>query len=112
VDGRRQRDVLDVGVGARLELIGDDSAPRDRLERHGADEARGGRGHDGHYFVAALLKTAGNLDGLISADSAGDAEGYQHFRLRIANCGLAGQSAFGNLTSPISIFSTAFVTTS
>ena len=31
VDGRRQGDVLDVGVRARLELIGDDAALRDRF---------------------------------------------------------------------------------
>ena len=36
----RERDVLDVGVGARRELIGDDRPPRDRLERERADEAR------------------------------------------------------------------------
>ena len=37
-DVGRERDVLDRGVGAARELIGDDGAPRDRLERHLADE--------------------------------------------------------------------------
>ena len=40
VDRRRERDVLDVGVRARLELIGDDAPARDRLERDRADEPR------------------------------------------------------------------------
>ena len=43
IDRRGERDVLDVGVGAGLELIGDDPAPRDRLERDRADEAGGRR---------------------------------------------------------------------
>ena len=39
IDRRGERDVLDVGVRAGLELIGDDVAPGDRLERERADEA-------------------------------------------------------------------------
>ena len=35
----RERDVLDVGVRARLELVGDHPAARDRLERDRPDEA-------------------------------------------------------------------------
>ena len=38
VDVGRQRDVLDVGVRAARELVGDHPAPRDRLEGHLADE--------------------------------------------------------------------------
>jgi hypothetical protein len=30
-------------------------------------------GHDGHDFVAALLQSSRNLDGLVSADAAADA---------------------------------------
>ena len=79
IDRRRERDVLDVGVGARLELVGDDAPPGDRLERDRADEPRGGGRHDGDDFVAALLQPARDLDRLVGADAAGDAERDQHW---------------------------------
>ncbi len=78
VDRRRERDVLDVGIGAGLELVGDDPPARDRLEGHRANEARRGRGHDSHDLVAALLQSARDLDRLIGADAAGDPQGNQH----------------------------------
>ena len=65
--------MLDVGVRAGLELIGDDPAARDRLEGDRADEARRRRGHDGDDLVAALLQPARDLDGLVGADAAGHA---------------------------------------
>ena len=68
--------------GAGLELIGDDAAARDRFERDRADEPRRGVRHHGHDLVAALLQPARDLDGLVGADAAGDAERDQH-----ATCG-------------------------
>ena len=82
IDRRRERDVLDVGVHPRLELIGDDAAARDRLERDRADKARRRVRHHGDDLVAALLQPARDLDGLVGADAAGDAERDQsHNRL-------------------------------
>ena len=70
----RQRDVLDVGVRAARELIGDDRPPRDRLEGHLADELPRRPRHDRGDVVAALLQPARDFDGLVGADAAGDAE--------------------------------------
>ena len=78
IDRRRERDVLDVGVGARLELIGDDPAAGDRLERDGPTNRVAERGHDRDDVVAALLQTARDLDRLVGADAAGHAERDQH----------------------------------
>ena len=58
-------------------LIGDHAAPGDRLEGDLADELRRRPGHEGDDLVVALLQLARDLDGLVGADSAGDAEGYQ-----------------------------------
>ena len=70
IDGRGERDVLDVGVGARLPLIGDHLAARDRLERERPDEAAGRARHDGDDVVALLLQAARDLDRLVGADAA------------------------------------------
>ena len=77
-DVGRQRDVLDVGVGAARELVGDHRPPRDRLERHLADELPRRPRHDRDDVVTALLQPARDLDGLVGADSAGDAERDEH----------------------------------
>ena len=74
-DARGQRDVLDVRVGAARELIGDHAAPGDRLERHFPDESAGGARQDRRDVVAALLQLTRDLDRLVGADAAGDAEG-------------------------------------
>ena len=58
----------------RRELVGDDAAPGDRLERHLADEAARRPRHDRGDVVAALLQPARDLDRLVGADAAGDAE--------------------------------------
>ena len=70
VDGRGQRDVLDVGVGAGRPLARDDRVPRDGLERHRPDEAPGIARHHGDDVVPALLQAARHLDGLVGADAA------------------------------------------
>ena len=74
---RRERDVLDVGICALGELIGDHAPVCDRLEGDGADEAPGRAGHDRRHVVAALLQSASDLDGLVGADAAAYAEGDQ-----------------------------------
>ena len=56
-------------------LVGDHAAPRDRLERQRADEPPRRARHDRDDVVAALLQPARDLDGLVGADAAGDAEG-------------------------------------
>ena len=71
--------MLDVGVGAGRELVGDDAPARDRLEGERPDEPRGRLRHDGDDVVAALLQAARDLDGLVGADAAGHAEGDQHW---------------------------------
>jgi hypothetical protein len=48
--------------------------PRDRLKREGPDEPPGRPGHHRPDVVPALLKEAGDLDGLIGADAAAHAE--------------------------------------
>ena len=83
----RERDVLDVGVGAARVLIGDDRPAGDRLERDFADEPPGRSGHDRRDLVAALLQPACDLDGLIRADPAGNAERNQgHGGLSYQQC--------------------------
>ena len=74
IDVRRQRNVFDIGVSARLPLVGDDGAARDRLEREWADETAGRSRHHRHHLVAVLLQAAGNFDRLVGADPAGHAE--------------------------------------
>ncbi len=69
-----ERDVLDVGVGAARELVGDHPPPGDRLERHLADEPPRGARHDGGHLVAALLQLAHDLDRLVGADAAAYAQ--------------------------------------
>ena len=71
--------MLDIRVRARFELIGDDPASGDGLERDGSDKPRGRRRHHGDHLVAALLQAACDLDGLVRADAAGDAEGDEHY---------------------------------
>ena len=71
------RDVLDVGVHPRLPLRRDHRTPRDRLERHRADEPRRRPRHHGDDVVPALLQPAAHLDRLVGADAAGHAEGDQ-----------------------------------
>ncbi len=78
IDRRGQRDVLDVGVGARLELVGDDAPARDGFERDRPHEARRRRRHDGDDIVTAGLQTARDFDRLVGADAAGNAERDQH----------------------------------
>ena len=86
IDRRGERDVLDVGVGARLELIGDDAAARDRLERDGPDELRRRVRHHGDHVVPALLEPAHDLDRLVRPNPAGHAERDQcHCVTRLAN---------------------------
>ena len=52
----------------------------------GADEARRRVRHDGDDLVAALLQPARDLDRLVGADAAGDAERDQsHTELVIGN---------------------------
>ena len=62
-------------LAPRRELIGDHRPPRDRLERHRPDEPRRRARHDRRDVVAALLQPARDLDRLVGADAAGDAEG-------------------------------------
>ena len=78
IDRRRDRDVLDVGIGARLELIRDHAPFCDRLECDGTDKSRRRRGHHRDDLVAALLQAARDLDRLVGADAAGHSEGNQH----------------------------------
>jgi hypothetical protein len=66
--------VLDVGVRAGLELIGDDAALGDRFEGNRPDELRRRVRHDRDDVVAALLKPSRDFDGLVRADAPGDAE--------------------------------------
>ena len=73
INRRRDGDVLDVGVRARRELIGDDLAARDRLEGDRAHETRGRVRHDGDDLVAVLLQAARNFDGLVGPDTAANA---------------------------------------
>ena len=73
IDRRRERDVLDIGIHAGLELIGDDAPARDCLEGDRPDEPGRRRRHDGDDLVAALLQPARDLHGLVGADAAGDA---------------------------------------
>ena len=73
--------MLDVGVHPRIELIGDDAAARDRLERDRADKARRRVRHDGDDLVAALLQPARDLDGLVRPDAAGHAQRDQHHQI-------------------------------
>ena len=70
VDGRGQRDVLDVGVGAGGPLARDHRVARDRLEGQRPDEPPGVARHDGDDVVPALLQAARDLDGLVGADAA------------------------------------------
>ena len=73
-DVRGDGDVLDVGVGARRPLAGDDAPARDGLEGHLADEPPGVARHQRDDVVPALLQTTSDLDGLVGPDAAGDAE--------------------------------------
>src|SRR5262249_56726612 len=66
--------MLDVGVGAGLELIGDHPATRDGLERDRTDKARRRVRHHRDDLVSALLQPARNLDSLVGADAASYAE--------------------------------------
>jgi hypothetical protein len=74
IDGRSQGNVLDVGIRARLPLIGDDLAAGDGLEGQRADEPGGGLRHDGDHVVAVLLQAARDLDGLVGPDAARNAQ--------------------------------------
>jgi hypothetical protein len=77
VNRRGQRDVRDVGVGARLELVGDHAAPRDCLERQRPYEAGCRLGHDGHDLVPGLLQSPRDLDRLVRANPARYAESHE-----------------------------------
>src|SRR5690606_29515827 len=74
VDTVGDGDVLDVGVGAPTELRREHGPPRERLEGQRPDETRRRARHHGDDIVAALLQPAADLDGLVGADPAGDAE--------------------------------------
>ena len=74
VHRRRERDVLDVGVHAGRELARDDRLAGDGLERQRPDEAAGGSRHHRLHAMSALLQQAGDLDRLVGADAARDAE--------------------------------------
>src|SRR5205807_10527046 len=124
IDRRGERDVLEVGVGARLELIGDDAAARDRLERDGPDELRRRVRHHGDHVVPALLEPAHDLDRLVRPNPAGHAERDQcHCVTRLANYPITRLSNYSItrlldysivpvFVLPGSIFSTYFVMTS
>ena len=71
IDRRRERNMLDIGVGSRLELIGNHPAPGDRLECDRPHESRRRGCHDRDDVVAALLQAARDLDRLVRADPAG-----------------------------------------
>src|SRR5688572_26988036 len=96
--------MLDVRVRSRLELIRDDAAPGNGLERQRAHEACRRCRHDRDYLVAVLLQAAGNLNRLVGPDAAGDSQRDQHQVI----------PSSGHLTpgSRPAIFSTAPVTTS
>ncbi len=83
IDRRGQRDVLDVGVGARLELVGDDAPARDGFEGDRPDETRRRRRHDGDDLVAARLQPARDFDRLVGADAAGHAERDQRHVIQL-----------------------------
>ena len=78
IDRGREGDMFDVGVGARLELIGNDPPARDRFERDGADKPRRRVRHHGHDVVSALLQPARDFNRLIRPDSPGHAERNKH----------------------------------
>ena len=74
IDARRERDVLDVGVRAGLELALQHPMPGDRLESELADEPAGRARHDGDDVVSLLLQAAHDFDRLVGADSAAHAD--------------------------------------
>ena len=59
------------------ELVGDHPPPRDRLEGDRPDEPPRRPRHDRGDVVPALLQPARDLDRLVGADAAADAEGDQ-----------------------------------
>ena len=73
----RERDVLDVGVGAGRPLAGDHSPLGNRLEREGPDEARRGTRHHDGDLVPGLLQLAHHFDRLVGADAAADADRHE-----------------------------------
>ena len=70
----RDRDVLDVGVHAVLELIGNHFSPGNRFERHRPDEPGRRVRHHRHDLVSALLQAARDLHGLVGANATRHAE--------------------------------------
>src|SRR5688572_5956965 len=72
--------MLDVGIRAGAPLGRDDRPPGDRLERHWTDEPGGRSRHDGDDIMPALLQSAADLDRLVGAYPAGDAEGDEGHR--------------------------------
>ena len=84
IDRLRDGDVLDGGVDVGLMLFagrehaGDDFFSGESGEGERADELLGGAGHDDLHADAAVLQQADDFRGLISCDSAGDAESDLH----------------------------------
>ncbi len=74
VDARCERDVLDVGIRAGLELALQHAMPRDRLEGELADELPRRARHDRDHVVPKLLEAAHHFDRFVGADSAAHAD--------------------------------------
>ena len=67
--------MFDVGVGAGLELVGDDPVLGDRLERQRPHESTGRRRHDGDDLVPVLLQPPSDFHRLVGPDATGHAKG-------------------------------------
>ena len=67
--------MLDVGVGAWGELIGQNFVPGNGLERERPHKLPRVTRHHGDDIVTLFLQAARHFDGLVGADAAGNAEG-------------------------------------
>jgi hypothetical protein len=74
VDARRQRDVLDIRIGSRLELARQHAVARDGLEGELADELARRTGHHGDHVVPLFLEAAHHFNRFVGADSAAYAD--------------------------------------